>query len=414
MAPSALSRIYGIPCLRTCAVNNQVGLHSFRDSASTGLRTYGQTVNLAGSMDDHRIPFGLDAAGKPVSIVEAKRGLACGCFCAACGGELVANQGEIKVWYFSHKSKAECFGALESALHIAVKTLIENRKSLRIPPCIVHSHLDAAAAIAAKKTGGGGVTAWGQYLYVNSPIAHTARRSLSIGEGQHPDEPTTLVFDSVEVEAWEGCLRPDIVGIVKGRKIYIEVAVTHFVDRVKLARLRERNTPTIELVVPFAHQQQWDWVSLENWLLKESTSKNWLLNPRVERLADEARERQVVAFEQSERIRLEKEARAAERLQRAKDRAVEERVQNEQKRLSEQAAINAEYDRQAALAAAKLPERQAADKLARETLRAQFAKEDAARRAKWIHLDKAKSSNQSIDEESISSPVPIVRLKPDR
>ncbi|MCY1365253.1 hypothetical protein D9M69_520920 [compost metagenome] len=47
-------------------------------------------------------------------------------------------------------------------------------------------------------------------------------------------------FDRVEVEVADGNIRPDLVGYAGGRRINLEVAVTHFIDKVKLGRIRER------------------------------------------------------------------------------------------------------------------------------------------------------------------------------
>ena len=43
-----------------------------------------------------------------VDVGEVPRGLACGCVCALCGGELIARQGDVLVWHFAHAPDAPC------------------------------------------------------------------------------------------------------------------------------------------------------------------------------------------------------------------------------------------------------------------------------------------------------------------
>lgn len=58
------------------------------------------------NLSNLRIPFALRAADQTlVGPEEVARGAACGCICPSCGLPLVANQGEYKVWHFSHNTR---------------------------------------------------------------------------------------------------------------------------------------------------------------------------------------------------------------------------------------------------------------------------------------------------------------------
>lgn len=83
----------------------------------------------------NHIPFAIDAAGRDRDASEVERGLRCGCRCPACGGAVVARQGEIRAPHFAHHSRRECVHALEASLFRAtVALLTAPRALLRLPP----------------------------------------------------------------------------------------------------------------------------------------------------------------------------------------------------------------------------------------------------------------------------------------
>ena len=81
------------------------------------------------------IAYALDKDGKIRNIRNVENGLNCGCVCMQCKQPLVANQGEIKRWHFSHNANSECGG--ESIIHYMAKMIlveaINNGEALRIP-----------------------------------------------------------------------------------------------------------------------------------------------------------------------------------------------------------------------------------------------------------------------------------------
>ncbi|MBV5336727.1 MAG: hypothetical protein J0653_01615, partial [Deltaproteobacteria bacterium] len=127
-----------------------------------------------------------------------------------------------------------------------------------IPPCIVYLfHPDHAYPVRQGLSIG--EFAHDLYKYTNNAAWHDSWREKGAGRGVFPQKPLLIRFDSVTLEQTEGNIRPDIVGIARGRKLYIEVAVTHFIDDEKLKRLRARGTPTIELVVPYEENYESNW-----------------------------------------------------------------------------------------------------------------------------------------------------------
>ena len=63
-------------------------------------------------------------SGKAVHVSEVSRGLACGCVCPRCGGQLVAKKGTQRAHHFAHANTVNCDGLGESALHLACKEMI--------------------------------------------------------------------------------------------------------------------------------------------------------------------------------------------------------------------------------------------------------------------------------------------------
>ena len=81
------------------------------------------------------IYYGVHAgSGKLKHISEVPSGLACGCFCAACGGRFEARKGIRRRHHFAHESNYECMYASEVAIYRAVADILENQLQLTLPP----------------------------------------------------------------------------------------------------------------------------------------------------------------------------------------------------------------------------------------------------------------------------------------
>jgi len=150
-----------------------------------------------------------------VTVQEVERGLACGCTCIECGEALIARKGEQKEHHFAHCSNKEsCEVRRESLLHLFAKQVIREAMGLQMP------HLP----------------------------------------GQPPEfgEPSSWWdFELVEEEVWLDGYRPDLfVHLRDGRKLLIEIAVTSFVDEVKLERIRESDLWALEVDLSDLHDAE--------------------------------------------------------------------------------------------------------------------------------------------------------------
>ncbi|HVU13267.1 MAG TPA: competence protein CoiA family protein, partial [Phototrophicaceae bacterium] len=83
-------------------------------------------------MIELKLPFGL-RDGQLFHVSEVESGLACNCFCPACGQPLVARKGAKVTHHFAHYKAETCEHAVETALHLAAKDILFKEKQIRIP-----------------------------------------------------------------------------------------------------------------------------------------------------------------------------------------------------------------------------------------------------------------------------------------
>ena len=136
-----------------------------------------------------------------VHISDVIRGLACQCTCVECGETVVAKKGELKEHHFAHASnKDSCFINPESLLHKYAKQVIAESLGLMLPAL---PNDDAEAA-------------W-------------------------------WTFERIIPEFHLGAIRPDLVAYTEEEPVFIEIAVTHFIDKQKLAIIKSLNVKTVEI-----------------------------------------------------------------------------------------------------------------------------------------------------------------------
>lgn len=158
--------------------------------------------------EEIKLPYGLKD-GKLVHISEVPSGLACGCVCPSCYTELEAHKGTSKKHHFQHHSKTSCKGALETALHLLAKQIIEESSSFLLPPVSV-------GLIKGKP-----------------PLKLVDARKIQI--------------DRVWVEKAYKDIKPDLVVKAGKEIIALEIFVTHKVDEEKAAKIKQYGFPTIEI-----------------------------------------------------------------------------------------------------------------------------------------------------------------------
>src|SRR5690606_4271083 len=118
-----------------------------------------------------------------------------------CGETVLARKGEINEHHFAHASNKEsCAINPESVLHKYAKEIIQESMGLQLP------------------------------AVPNSDI-----------------EATWWTFDRIIPEFPLGLIRPDLVAYIDDEPIFIEIAVTHFIDQLKLNVIKSMNAKTVEI-----------------------------------------------------------------------------------------------------------------------------------------------------------------------
>ena len=157
-----------------------------------------------------KLAYGEGESGKLHHIGDVARGLACKCFCPACGHRLVARKGQTVQHHFAHYQRSQCSAAVETALHQLGKQVLLSEKSILMP------------AIS---------------------VSHNGREYLV-------REEAVIELEDAQAERSMGDIRPDVIAHVAGKMLAIEVCVTHKVDEEKRAKLANKKLSTIEIFLP--------------------------------------------------------------------------------------------------------------------------------------------------------------------
>lgn len=168
-----------------------------------------------------------------VSIKQVERGLKCDCFCFECSEPVVAKKGEKNEHHFAHSSNKEsCNINPESILHKFAKQVIMEEKGLTLP------------------------------ALPNSQDSESKRWQ----------------FSKLIAEQSVGTIRPDLVASIDHGIMFIEIAVTSFIDSDKLNLIKHLGIQTIEIDLRDLLKRNVDIPSEEAraYILHEVTNKKWV------------------------------------------------------------------------------------------------------------------------------------------
>ena len=198
------------------------------------------------------IPFALSESDQRVYEPRAvPLGKLCGCVCPGCRQPVYAKhcRSGKRAPHFAHAPGSDCASGFETALHLAAKQLIEARGVLVFPSLVVAINV---------------IDAGGRAHVPSSELVAAGRRALS----------------NVLLEQALGEIRPDVrvdaEGIVA---VLIEVAVTHFVDEHKLARIEHRGVAALEIDLSMLRDATF--AALETALFDDPSHTTWLYHPRI-------------------------------------------------------------------------------------------------------------------------------------
>jgi hypothetical protein len=260
-------------------VNDQTKSDTNAIQARDGANPFGYVdhSNFAG--------FGIELAygklqnGLTVHISEVARGLACACVCPACDQQLVAKKGVKTAHHFAHYGVGCGFGA-ETNAHIWAKDVLERELRIWLPARFVEVE----------------------------------------GKRQMTKKAVEFAFQSARLERRLGNTVPDVIlSADDGREFVVEVKVTHACDDAKIEKMKNSQTPGIEVDLS-RYRTSTDRESVERALLIEAP-RDWLYNAKI--ADDQAKLNAELA---RERLKQEQEAHERERRKKAQIEAEKQKI----------------------------------------------------------------------------------------
>lgn len=206
----------------------------------------------------HGIPFGWNVPSqRMVSAKEVANGRACECICVACGVRLQARQGAIRIWHFAHDEETNCQHASEAAIHRMAKQMIAERGCVFVP------HKQLSRIIHGKKR------VWIETITVDVQpaglqVLAECTQEKTIGDSRSEGE----------------FRRPDVLALLDGLPLAIEILNTHAVDFDKQEWLERQGYSVLEIDVADIEQLPPDQIpeELETRLFKTSDHSVWLVH----------------------------------------------------------------------------------------------------------------------------------------
>ncbi len=256
-----------------------------------------------------KLPYGL-RDGQLWHISQVATGLACGCKCPGCGALLVARNaaGNVKVAHFAHYQALECTTGLQTAIHLAAKDIIAQHRQLCLPG--MSGYLPFTPAFWASFSFD--AQPYADELYDALGFTGTEYISSSYEADSYYHFPARLVaLDEVVLEKRTGNIIPDIMVRTGTKWLLVEVAVTHFVDAEKRAKIRAMGLPAIEIDLSKIRRDI-DRSDLEELIIRGEQHKQWLNNPELRRVVGQRRQRYFAKCRaEIERLRAEELREAA-------------------------------------------------------------------------------------------------------
>jgi hypothetical protein len=243
-----------------------------------------------------KLPFGLNENNIIVPVIDVENGRKCNCVCPSCRSPLIAVKGNIRQSHFRHDVDNECEGGMESAIHLAAKQIIRDKKQIKLPKYI---------SIASAKDSRG--------------IEHQESKTI-VADG------TVIDFDSVQEEVEMQGMKADILAKKGSHSLIIEIFYRHKVDDQKLEKITKANISAIEINLSDLTTE--DVMDLENfWLyMNELQHIQWLYNakvhayyPKLKKQLDKTIHTKEKKYKQEEFEKQRKERREKEQLLQALD-----------------------------------------------------------------------------------------------
>ena len=166
---------------------------------------------------------------------------------------MASSEKNIKAFHFAH-STLECEGAYETALHLLAKKIISEKKEIYTPD------------------------------YYGKNGNRYSNFIFRIGKLVQFEDVKTEVDLKVE----DIYVRPDAIGYILGKEVFIEFAKTHFIDFEKKEKLIKLKIPCIEINIS---NEDLNEENLTKTLLSENDLSVWITNPKLDKEYKEYQEK---------------------------------------------------------------------------------------------------------------------------
>ena len=185
-------------------------------------------------MKELKNPFAYDENNNIIYIEkgnELKKEIYKKCHCPVCNEILIPKMGNKNIWHFSHKEDSNCTGGLETGLHLYGKEVIKNHNKIFLPSI----NLGEATEIKMFDS-----------ELVNDIISWVHQNDLEcfyidVFEGNQYD------YKWINSEIKINSFIPDSIIEIKGKKLLIEICVTHNVDEEKRKKVETEDLDMLEI-----------------------------------------------------------------------------------------------------------------------------------------------------------------------
>lgn len=203
-------------------------------------------------MNEVKIPYGLKN-GKLLHISEVEEhGISCNCVCPICNTNLEARKGTKIQHYFAHSNKSNCIGAVETALHLKSKEIIDLKKIIKLPPVTISLGFDNWDPVFTE----------GKFT---KPIVLFQQEQYKI--------------DKVIIERKIDNIIPDLLVYIKGRPLIIEIYVNHKTGEEKIKKINQLGYAAIEIDLS-KYSQALTPDNLTEILINSIKNKYWIVNKK--------------------------------------------------------------------------------------------------------------------------------------
>jgi hypothetical protein len=224
--------------------------------------------------------FGLQN-GELKHISEVANGLRCECICPACNKRLIArNRGSKRMHHYAHYEGGECKYGFQTSIHLVAKDILEKCGRIKVP---------------------------GKSVHISVGLDDEFYNEV-VSEKHDLFEEFYINIDKVFLEKKLHSFIPDVLIICGKKMLIVEIAVTHFVGREKLDKIKEARVSTIEIDLSNL-RNDFNREDLESIIVEDLSLKSWLYNQYEQDLIPIKRSEMLKDLAKVKAFRIEEEKR---------------------------------------------------------------------------------------------------------